>query len=208
MDGQHGRQRRHCRGRQRRLRITGLQVPHFRIGYTVNVSTANLLHPAGWTATVRVKLLSGGDIAGQATLQVIDGRDRFDMYLCDGTGTIANGHVGPASDGGDLQIQRRRSAPRLSHVSDRLRSRRQLGDGTAAFYIDARCCTRRPCDAMNNTNIGGSSGATRLHGQRQRIRWPLARFELGQRPLGFPTICASTPWSSRWELRRQHHHGH
>ncbi|MBP7936845.1 MAG: hypothetical protein KA354_19560 [Phycisphaerae bacterium] len=164
----------------------GMQVPSAsRLGYTVNISSDNLGHPAGWTATVRVKLVSGGDIASQAALQVIDGKDRFDIYLADGTGSVAQG-VWIRGAAGDAQISTLDPCAAYHTYQIVFDPAGNGGSGTASFYMDgALLVTQTRDDAVNNTqyrrilwgdnNSGGSSSES---------RWALARFELGQRPLG------------------------
>ena len=45
----------------------------------------------GWTATARVKGVSGLDVASQASLEVFDGSDQWILHLLDGSGGLAAG---------------------------------------------------------------------------------------------------------------------
>lgn len=172
----------------------GMQVPSAaRLGYTTNIASTNLTHPAGWTATVRVRLVSGGNIINQAVLQVIDGKDRFDIYLTDGSGSVAKGVwiKGVSADTQISTIDPNAAYHTYQIVFDPAGNG---GNGTASYYVDgALLATQTRAEAADNNKYkrilwGDNSTAA----SASESRWALAQFELGQRPLGVSNdACAN-----------------
>ncbi|MBP7936846.1 MAG: PEP-CTERM sorting domain-containing protein [Phycisphaerae bacterium] len=160
-----------------------------RLGYTVDLTSGNVTDPSGWTATAVVRLVLGGEPSSQAALQVIDKKDRFDIYLSDGSGTVALG-VWIRSVAGDVQVSS--ADPRVGYHTYQITfdPAGNAGDGAASYYMDgALLATQTRADAVNNTsyrrilwgdnNSGAGTPSSESH-------WAFAQFETGQRVVPEP----------------------
>ncbi|MBP7936847.1 MAG: hypothetical protein KA354_19570 [Phycisphaerae bacterium] len=161
-----------------------------RHGYTVNLDPQVLAHPAGWTATARLRVVAAA-APSQVQLQVIDGRDVWALSFIDGRGDWARGVYSrtTAANGNDLlsEIDPTADYHTAQIVFD---PAGDGGKGMASFYLDGQILgSLTRAEAPDNTSYrrilwGDNTSA----GPPTESRWSYTRFETGRQA---PKLCGA-----------------